>query len=362
MSQKFESTPKLFDRRELGKMAIGGTIGAALLGDPRSSSAGAPPQAASKKAELTLLCRNATTFTPTKALDEPAFRQFLQRFVDAKLGVYIASGGSGEGHALSNDEIRRVYKIGVEVCKGKVQVNANPPEQNTAQAIIEQNQIAVDSGIEVVNIYGPAGWHGFKPTDQEYYAYFDEVLKAIKHPVAMAPNPVIGYTPRPALIADLTNRYTQVVAINLAGVDDLYYVNLKDALTRTVEIYVPYNSSIHTLALGATGLLGAEANIIPKTFRRYLDLYQAGDITGASRVYADLLRFSEYVNRWHSSSPRWVKMAMKVLKIPGGEGGVRGPYQLPANEEVQKFADGLLRLRIPEIDELAQAAGLRVPA
>ena len=111
----------------------------------------------------------------------------------------MASGGSGEGHALSNDELRRVYKIGVEVCKGEVQVNANPPEQNTAKDIIEQNQIAVDAGVDVVNIYGPAGWHGYKPTrSQEYFAYFDEVLKAIKHPVASAPNPVIGWTPRPA--------------------------------------------------------------------------------------------------------------------------------------------------------------------
>ena len=361
MSRDFKSIPTPLSRREVSKLAIGGTLGAALLGGSRSSEAGALQQPPSKATTLTLLCRNATTFTATKALDEAAFRQFLQRFVDAKLGVYLASGGSGEGHALSNDELRRVYKIGVEVCKGKVQVNANPPEQNTAQAIIEQNQIAVDAGVEVVNIYGPAGWHGFRPTDQEYFAYFDEVLKAIKHPVAMAPNPVIGWTPSPASIANVTNRYTQVVAINLAGVDDAYYVALKDALKRDVEIYVPFNSSLHTLSLGATGLLGAEANIIPKTFRRYLDLYQRSDFTAASRVYADLLRFNRYVNKWHSSSPRWVKMAMKVLKIPGGEGGVRGPYMMPANDEVQRFTDGLLRLRIPEIDELAQAAGLRLP-
>ena len=50
-----------------------------------------------------MLCRNATTFTKSKELDEEAFRKFLQRLVDAKLGVYLASGGSGEGHDLSRD-------------------------------------------------------------------------------------------------------------------------------------------------------------------------------------------------------------------------------------------------------------------
>ena len=69
-----------------------------------------------------MICRTATTFTPDGELDEDALRQFLQRFVNAKLGIYLASGGSGEGHALSLDEIRRVYEIGVEVCRGKVAV------------------------------------------------------------------------------------------------------------------------------------------------------------------------------------------------------------------------------------------------
>ena len=310
---------------------------------------------------LTLICRNATTFTKNKELDEDAFRQFLQRFVDAKLGVYLASGGSGEGHALSYDELRRVYKIGVEVCKGKVLVNANPPEQHTARGTIAHAKLAIEAGVDVINIYGPASWHGFRPTDGEFKAYYDEVFREIKYPSALAPNPIIGYTPRPALIAEVCNRYSQVVAVNLSGVGDTYFIDLKDAVKRDAQIYVPTPGSLHMLPLGATGLLGAEANIIPKSYRRYLDLYESGDLVGLNRVYADLQRFTRYVSSWHSSAPRWIKMAMKVFKIPGGEGGPRGPYLMPPDDEVQKFTDGLLRLRVPEIDELALAAGLKLP-
>lgn len=310
---------------------------------------------------MTLLCRNATTFTSTKALDETAFQKFLQRFVDAKLGVYLASGGSGEGHALTRDEILRIYRIGVEVCKGKVLVNANPPEQNTARDTIEHARLAVAAGVDVINIYGPASWHGFRPTEAEFFAYFDEVFKEIKYPAALAPNPVIGYTPRPALIAEVCKRHSQVVDINLSGVGDAYFIELKDALTRNVNIFVPFQSCLHMLGLGATGLLGAEANIIPKTFRRYIDLYESGNHAELAVVYADLQRYNRYVAKWHSGGPRWIKMAMKILKLPGGEGGPRGPYLMPPDDEVQKFADGFLRLRLPEIDETARAAGLRIP-
>src|ERR1700694_5768559 len=97
-------------------------------------------------ANLGVLCRNLTTFSKTGDLDEEAFRKFLQRMVDSKIGVYIASGGSGEGHALSRDELLRVYKIGVEVCKGKVPVNANLPDQMTAPATIEHATLAIAAG------------------------------------------------------------------------------------------------------------------------------------------------------------------------------------------------------------------------
>ena len=44
---------------------------------------------------VTLLCQNVTTFAKDGPLDEGAFRAYLQRFVDAKIGVYLASAGSG---------------------------------------------------------------------------------------------------------------------------------------------------------------------------------------------------------------------------------------------------------------------------
>jgi dihydrodipicolinate synthase/N-acetylneuraminate lyase len=75
--------------------------------------------------------------------------------------------GSGEGNALTEDELRRVYRIGVEVCKGKFAANANPPETQTVWATREHLALAIESGVEMVNIYGLTGWHGFRPTDAE---------------------------------------------------------------------------------------------------------------------------------------------------------------------------------------------------
>ncbi len=306
---------------------------------------------------IPLLCRTATPFSKSGALDEDALRQFLQRFIDAKLGVYLGSGGTGEGHTLSIDELRRVYQIGVEVCKGKVPVYANPPEQYTARATREHNQLALDCGVEVVNIYALAGLHSMRPTDMELVAYYNDVLSAIKHPVALAAQPLVGYSVKPEMIADLCHRYHQVVAVNLTGVTDLYFLQLKALINRDVAYYVPITASMHTLGFGATGLLATEANIIPKTYRRYLDLYEQKKFDELGFVYADIKRYLDYTSRWNPGPTRWVKMAMKAFKLPGGEGGVREPYRMPPDAEIKTFIEGLIKLGLPEIEEQARASG-----
>lgn len=307
-----------------------------------------------------LLVRNAMTFSMEGSIDEDAFRRFLQRFVDAGIGVYLASVGSGESGAMTADELRRVYRVGVAVCKGKVPVNGNPPERLTVRETLDHIMLAIEEGVEIVNIYGPAGGHGFRPTDEEVIAFFDELLSAVKHPVALSPNPGIGYSPTPAMTADICHKYRQIVAVNLANQDDAYFIELKDRLKRDLDLNVPLTGSLEMLLLGASGVIGAELNMLPKTYRQYLDLYESGKFSDAAHVYADLKRFNRYVAQWAGAHPRWIKMMMKVLKMPGW--GIRGPYRMPAEEELQKFTAGLLRLRLPEIDELARAAGLTISA
>ena len=93
-----------------------------------------------------LFCRTATAFSPDGAIDEDAFRKYLQRFIDAR--------------------------IGVDACKGKIPVHGNPPEKLSVRETLDHINLAIAGGVEIVNIYGPAAWHGFRPTDEEVFAFF----------------------------------------------------------------------------------------------------------------------------------------------------------------------------------------------
>lgn len=307
---------------------------------------------------IPLLCRMATPFTAGHEVDEDAFAALVERFIASGHGVYIASGGSGEGHALTDAELSRVYGIGVAVGRGRIAVNANPPEKHTVAQTVHQARLAAAAGVDVINIYGPTMSHGYRPTDDELVDYFEGVLREVDARFAIAPNPVLGYTPGAALMAGIADRNPNVVAINLAGLGSAYFVSLMDARHREVPVYVPFDGSLYTLPLGAAGLLSAEANILPRTLRRYLDLHGSGDTKQLVQVYADLQRFNTFTKRWYGNTTRWIKLAMRLLDLPGGAGGARPPYRWPDEEQVRRFARELLALHIPEIDEMAAAAGL----
>jgi dihydrodipicolinate synthase/N-acetylneuraminate lyase len=106
------------------------------------------------------------------------------------------------------------------------------------------------------------------------------------------------------------------------------------------------------------GIFGSKANLVPRTVRRFMDLCDTGDHRQYGPAYTELMRLHSHVMQWHPAGARWIKMGMKVLGLPGGEGGVRPPYLMP-DDDLPRFKDGLLALGIPEIDELIAAADAR---
>lgn len=307
----------------------------------------------------TLLCRSATPFTSAGELDEGALRALLRRLAGAKAGVCLGNPGAGEGHALTLRELARIYAIGVEVCRGKVPVYANPPEQPTARDTREHLAVAADAGVDAIVLYGPAGRHGYKPTDGELTDYFDNVLTAVKHPVALSADQTTGYVAKAEIIARTCEKYAQVSAVHIGEPGEDYLLGLKGLLKREVELCVVSPGSLRALAVGATGMLSAEANVIPQTCRRYVEAVAGGDAAQADQLYLQLKKFSGYVAKWGPVHARWIKMCMRLFGLPGGAGGVREPYLFPPPADCEKFAAGLLQLGIAEIDDLARAANLR---
>jgi 4-hydroxy-tetrahydrodipicolinate synthase len=303
-------------------------------------------------AELTMFCMSATPFTEDGALDEDALRAHLQRLVDAGNGVYLGSGGAGEGHVLTPQELRRVYDVGVSVCRGRVPVHANPRESRSAAAMYEVAREAVAAGVDVVQIYQLDAGHGMIPTLREQEAYFSELLAELHHPLAISIHAYAGYAAPPSFLAALIRDHPQVGAVNVMGPPNAYFMEVRDALPDSVRMYTSVLNALQGFALGASGALLAENNVIPNVCRRIADGWATRDLDMASDAARTVQRFSNVVNRWAPSTARWVKMALHVLDLPTGNGVLRRPYLLPPESEQAEMARAFDALRIREAEGL----------
>ena len=295
-------------------------------------------------AKLDLSCRTITAFKPNGDFDEEGQRLFCQRMIASKITVFPASGGSGQGQTLKDDELSRLYKVTLEECKGKVSVHANLPNRETAYQTIEQAKIAIAAGVESVNIYGPAPVHGYTATPAETLQYFDDVFSAIKHPCSIGPN-FMNPIPSAQLVAQVVNKYPQIHLIMAAQMSDAYYVALRDALKRDVKINVPFFNQ-QSIWLGANGVITNEASVLPKTHRVACDLFDKRDYEGLAKVLHQLERFSQHVSQFRT----WHKVAMRAFKLPGW--GIRRPYLDSTEEQIKRFLAPLPAMQIPEVDEL----------
>jgi 4-hydroxy-tetrahydrodipicolinate synthase len=296
-----------------------------------------------------VMCMAATPFAADGSLDEAALRVQLGRLADAGVGVYLGSGGAGEGHALSTTELDRLYRVGVETCRGRTPVFANPPEARTANEMLAKAMLAVHAGVDCVQIYALDAGHGMRPTEAEQNAYYRNLLDAIDHPVAISVHGYQGYlTPIP-LLRKLTVDYPQLVAINVMVRPFDYFVELKDSLRSGMSYYCISYELIQGLALGAAGCLSAEPNLAPSLCADIAARFDAGDIAGSGASQADLIRLGTLVNKWAPSTARWVKMGMKVLGL--GNGVLRPPYLLPGSDQQDEMLAGLRRLGLSPLSD-----------
>jgi 4-hydroxy-tetrahydrodipicolinate synthase len=284
-------------------------------------------------------------------IHEAAFRAHLKRMVSAGLGIYVGSGGSGEGHALTPAEYEEVCGIAVDECKGKIPVYTNPHETRTARDMVELMQRCARTGVDLVQAYQLDPGHGRRPPLEEQNAYYRYILDRVDHPTAISIHSGAGYIAPPEFVAKLCQDYPQVKIINLATGSDLqYFVRLSDMLGPGVRLFGGQANALGALGLGGWGVQDTVANVAPKLCASIVTHFLAGDNTRAGAAYAQSLRLMAPVwgTRW--GGPPMIKGVLAALDLLPEEGSfVREPYLKPDSAAVAQAVAGVKALNIEEL-------------
>src|ERR1700688_3054270 len=91
-----------------------------------------------------------TPFKDDLSLDEEGLRAHLDRLAAAGTTVFLTSPVNGESHQLTIAEHRRIYEIGIEICKGRVPVWAAIRDSASAAAAFEVIQQAIAANLDGV--------------------------------------------------------------------------------------------------------------------------------------------------------------------------------------------------------------------
>jgi dihydrodipicolinate synthase/N-acetylneuraminate lyase len=246
-----------------------------------------------------------------------------------------------------------MYEIGVEEARGKVPLYAAIREARSAALLYEDAKVAVDAKVDLVQIYQLDGGHGMFPTVREQEAYWRDLLDAVDHPIAICIHRLAGYAAPMSLLQRLCRDYKQVHVIDVGGLPISYHIELQDVLPRSIRIFGRWSNMLDLFSLRVSEIIMNENNIIPNTCQSIVDGHIEGDLEKVSRASSYVHRFTNIVNQWApggSGPPRWIKMAMKVLDLPGGNGVLRRPYVLPPDEDLRQMAEAFeaLHLREPE--------------
>ena len=291
-----------------------------------------------------------TPFDAADAIDWGATRAHWDRLVDAGIGVYVGGGGSGEGHALLDDEVDALLALAAEQLVGRVPTRAMGVEPRTARQMIEFGRRVQAHGLDAMQIYSLDMGHLGIPRLQEQEAYFREVLEAIELPSVISTHFSVGYMVPVELLCALCTEYPHVVGVNCSiGQDFGYLVRVLDELPDRVEVHVggPMHA-LSALAMGGTGLLSSEANLVPQLAVAVTARYGEGDLAGAADAYSKLLRVFTLMSSRVSG-----KALLKALGLPGGE--PRLPRMLLTTED--DTTAGIAKLREIGIPELEAVLG-----
>lgn len=266
-------------------------------------------------------------FTADGELDEAAFARQVARFVDAGVGVNVGSYGTGEGRMLTRDELRRMYTLAVEGADGAVPVVAAGLGLTATATVVELAREAHDIGVSAVQIHPPLGGPvTVTPTPGEIARFYDDVLSTVTGPVVLSNEVMmVAYAIEASMMADLVARYPQVVAVNWTDANPGPLVDLMQRIDERVAVYVGLTAQLPlALALGATGGMSFEQNIVPELCAAIPAAHGAGDQAAMADALRKVLRLNIVLAGTHMT-PRSTKAALRVLGCESMH--MRAPFQ-----------------------------------
>ena len=264
------------------------------------------------------------------AVDEEAFRAFVEWQIAEGVAGLVPCGTTGESPTLSHAEHKRVTDICIEVASGRVPVIAGTGSNNTAEAI-ELTQHAKEAGADAALLVMP---YYNKPTQEGMYQHFKAVQDAVAIPQ------IIYNIPGRSVVEMSVETMARLAKLpNIVGVKDATADLTRPTLTRNAigadftQLSGEDGTAIGFYAQGGHGCISVTSNVAPRACSEFFAAWKGGDVAKALELHSALMPLHDIL--FCESSPIPVKYAASLLGKCGPE--MRLPLCSPSDASKERI-------------------------
>ena len=258
--------------------------------------------------------------TPFKndKLDEENYSQLIHHHIKSGTNGVVPAGTTGESPTLSHEEHRKVIKIAVRECKGKIPVIAGTGSNSTAEAI-ELSKHAEKSGADGLLIVTP---YYNKPTQEGLYQHYKKINDNVGIPI------IIYNIPSRSVIDMTVETMSKLFELkNIVGVKDatgdLNRVDqqLKAMGKEFIQLTGEDDNALEFNKRGGRGCISVTANVAAKLCSEF---QSASLALNDSNLQSRAEEINKLLSPLHKalfieSNPSPVKYAASLLKLSSEE-------------------------------------------
>lgn len=230
-----------------------------------------------------VLVAMVTPFTADGEVDWPGVERLTDDLISNGADGIVVSGTTGETSTLTDPEKLKLVEVTKSVSSGRAKIITGGGSNETAHAmqLAQQSEKAGADGNLVVTPYYN------KPTQAGILTHFRMIADATDLPVILYDIP--GRTGVPIRYETLLRlaKHPNILAVKDAKGD---FSEVSRVMNQTDLMYFSGDDAnvLPHLSIGATGLIGVTANIVPGAYRTIIDAVNRGDLPAATAMHQAL--------------------------------------------------------------------------
>ena len=279
-----------------------------------------------------------TPFDDNKQIDEEGFRSNINYLIDQGVDGLVGAGTTGESATIDHEEHKKIIEILIDEADGRVETIAGTGSNSTSEAI-SLTEYALDAGADAALLITP---YYNKPQQHALIDHYTTIANSVDIPIILYNVPSrTGINMDVETIVELA-KVEGIDAVKEASgsvdkVSDIYRALTHEGLEDDFSILSGEDSlTLPLMAVGATGVISASANIDARRMVLMVDSVLNDDYTRAMELHYEMVELIRAL--FIESNPVPVKTAMNLMGLPSGP--LRKPLveMKPENLEILKKA------------------------